>query len=422
MRTVTLSTKQQRRVDLLTRLDGGSLDVTMVASLLGVSPRHVRRLRARFAEVGMASVVHGNIGRPPANRTDPLLGERILHLAGPEGKYHDLNVCHLHDLLDSEEGVSIPRSTLDQLLRQHGLRQPTRAPAKVYRRRLRRSGEGMLLQMDGSSFAWLGEDKPRLALLGAVDDATGKIVALLFRPTEDQAGYLALLRAIALDYGLPAAIYHDRHTILRSPKEPTLEDELAGRRPMSQVQRLLSELGVESIPAHSPQAKGRVERLWGTRQDRLVKELRLGGITTIAAANAFLPGFIARFNARFAKPPRDPQSAWVALPAGSDLAYHFAAREQRTVRADHCLQWQGDTLQLLPKAGEPSLARKKVHVHTVPEGVIYLYDGKRPLAFRRVAQSGPATEAVALPPAPLAKAPDPRARDRQRAWLFAGTR
>ncbi|MHB1007395.1 MAG: ISNCY family transposase [Chloroflexota bacterium] len=412
-----MDTKQQRRVDILTRLDTGTLDAATAADLLGVSPRHVRRLRERLCREGMPSVVHANRERSPANRTDPVIIAHILELAGPEGKYHDLNACHLHDLLGAVEGIAIGRSTLDRLLRQQGLRTPSRPPAKVYRRRLRRAAEGVLLQMDASPFAWLEGNGPRLSLLGAIDDATGKIVAFLFRPTEDQAGYLALLRAIALDYGLPGAIYHDRHTILRSPKEPTLADELAGRTPQSQVQRLLSELGIESIPAHSPQAKGRVERLWGTLQDRLVKELRLAGITSLDGANAFLPGFIERYNARFAKAPRDPQSAWVPLPAGTDLGYYFAAREERTVRADHCLQWQGQTLQLTVKAGEPSLAKRKVNVHTVPEGMVYLYDGKRRLDYERVEGDKPTAPVLVLP-RPKAKEADPRAKARQRAWLF----
>lgn len=317
--------------------------------------------------------------------------------------------------------MSLGRSTLDRLLRQHGLRKPTRAPAKIYRRRLRFSAEGRLLQMDASPFAWLEERGPKMALLGAVDNATGKIVVLLFRPTEDQAGYITLLRLIAVTYGLPAAVYHDRHTILRSPKEPTLADELAGKVPMSQVQRLLAELGIASIPAHSPQAKGRVERLWGTLQDRLVKEMRLAGITSLEVANAFLPHFSERYNARFAKPPRDAQSDWVPLPEGLDLVYHFAAREERTVRAGHCVQWQGQMLQLVLKTGEPSLERKKVNVHVVPEGVVYLYDGKCRLDYGRLEAPLSATAVMAPPALRAPKTPDPRAKAKQRAWLFAGT-
>jgi hypothetical protein len=279
----------------------------------------------------------------------------------------------------------------------------------------------MMLQMDGSPFAWLQERGPKASLLGAVDDATGKIVSLLLRPSEDQAGYIILLRCIALTYGLPMAIYHDRHTILRSPKQPTLEDELAGQRPMSQIQRLLAELGIESIPAHSPQAKGRVERLWGTLQDRLVKELRLATITTLEEANAFLPGFIECYNARFAKAPQDPQSAWTPLPAGFDLDYHFAAREGRKVRADHCIQWQGEVWQLQVKAGDPGLVGKGVTVHTVPEGRICVYHSRRRLDYCRVVESqrAPAKDAQASTVSPTVKMPNPKAAARRRAWLFA---
>jgi hypothetical protein len=211
----------------------------------------------------MAVVVHGNCGRPPANRTAAEVEARILALAGPEGKYHDLNVCHMQELLAHVEQIVIGRSTLDRLLRAAGLRQPA-APAPVVhrRRRVRRAAEGMLLQIDGSPFDWLEGRGPQASLIGAIDDATGQVLFLLFRPTEDQVGYILLLCSIAHAYGLPMSIYHDRHTILRSPKQPTLDDELAGRPAMSQVQRMMAELGIESITAHSPQAKGRIERLW----------------------------------------------------------------------------------------------------------------------------------------------------------------
>jgi hypothetical protein len=228
-----------------------------------------------------------------------------------------------------------------------------------------------------------------------------------------------MFRTIAVEHGLPMAYYHDRHTILRSPKEPTLEDELAGRTPMSQVQRLLSELGVESIPAHSPQAKGRVERLWRTLQDRLVKELRLAGVTTMDEANAFLPGFIERHNARFALAPADPEPAWVPLPPDTDLAYYFAAREARVVRPDHTLAYERAIYQLRPAAGEPSLVGKSVRVHTTPEGELFLYDGKRRLRHKLVDPVAPAPAAPKPDkPAPPAKKTNPQGEAHRRAWLF----
>ena len=418
MRILVLNEKQQRRIDILIRLDGGSTDVTTAANLLGVSPRQVRRMRIKFQNEGMAAVVHGNHNRVPVNRITPSIIARILELAGPNGTYHDLNVCHLKDMLAQKEQIFIGRSTLDRLMRQHGLMQrETRLKKKAHRRRRpRREAEGMMLQMDGSPFDW-PQGYGKMTLLGAVDDATSKIIALVFRPTEDQAGYLHLLRAIAQTHGLPMAIYHDRHTILRSPKQPTLEEELAGQQPMSQVQRLLAELGIESIPAYSPQAKGRVERLWKTLQDRLVKEMHLADISTLEAANAFLPGFIERYNARFAKPAKDPQSAWVALPDGFDYSYYFASRETRKVRADHCIQYQGQLLQLQVGPQDPGLSGKNVNVHVTPEGMINVYHGKRRVEHRQVVEQQQALiEPVrrALPPKPK----DHRASARQRAWLF----
>jgi transposase len=420
MRTVTLNPKQQRHVEILTRLEAGALETSCAAELLGVSPRQVRRPRARFRQEGFAAVLHGNSGRGPANRTDPALLERILALAGREGRYRDLNVCHLQDLLGQEEKIAIGRSTLDRLLKGAGLRRNGEAPARVHRkRRLRRPAEGMLPRVDGSPFDWLEGRGPKAALMGAIDDATGKVVFLLFRPTEDQVGYLLLPRTVATSHGLPMSIYHDRHTIPRSPKQPTLEEELAGKTSMSQVQRVMAELGIESIPAGSPQAKGRIERLWGTLQDRLTKELRLAGVNSLKEANAFLPGFTCRYNARFAKAPGDPRAAWVPLPAHTDLNYYFAARQTRKVRPDHCISFSGRLLQLLPGPRDPSLVDESVTVHVVPEGDIRIYHGKHPIAYH------PVSAPEAVPPRPVRLPPCqpkpavPKAAARRRGWLFA---
>lgn len=419
---MTLNPKQQRAVDILTRLEAQAVSAIHAAELLGVSPRQLRRLRARFRGEGFGAVAHGNLGRSPANRTDPALAKRIFALAGPDGRYHDLNVCHLQERLWEEERIKVGRSTLDRLLKGVGLRKKERPSRPVHRRkRLRRPAEGMLLQIDGSPFDWLEGRGPKATLVGAIDDATGRVVFLTFRPTEDQVGYLLLLRTVAMSYGIPMSLYHDRHTILRSPKEPTIEEELAGGSPMSQVQRVMAQLGIESIPAHSPQAKGRIERLWGTLQDRLTKELRLAGITTMEEANLFLPGFIAHYNARFAKAPEDPNSAWVTLPAELDTSYYFAVQETRKVRPDHCISFSGRILQLLPDPKGPSLVDESVTVHTVPEGDIYLYHGKRPIPYRhapipKAAPPKPSRQA-ARPPKPS----DPKASSRRRAWLFAGT-
>jgi len=421
MRTLTLSNKHLRKAEILTQLISGKLSSPEAAQLLGLTTRQVRRLRHRFITEGVESVVHGNTGRAPQNRTDPILIERLRSVAGRGGIYHDFNVSHLCEVLERDQDIHLARSTLARLLLKHGLRHLTTTGQQQKRtRRERRSQEGAMLQIDGSPHDWLEGRAPRLALVAAVDDATSKIIYSSFRPSEDQAGYLVMLRTIVQAYGLPQAIYHDRHTILRSPKEPTLEEELMGKPPQSQVQRVISELGISSIAALSAQGKGRVERLWRTLQDRLTKEMRLAAITSLEEANNFLPGFISGYNARFALEARDVERAWRALPTDFDFDYYLATRTERVVKRDHTLQWQGQCLQLMLEKSSPSLANQRISVHVTPEGTITLYAGERRLSYR-VIETQEKRSRIA---APLAQtiAVDPRARSaadaRRRGWLF----
>lgn len=342
-------------------------------------------------------------------------------LAGRDGIYHDFKVSHLSEVLGRDQALELARSTLSRLLSKHGIRPRATSRAELKRtRRQRRSQEGAMLQIDGSPHDWLEGRAPRMALLGAVDDATSKIIYARFRPTEDQTGYLLMLRLIAQERGLPQAIHHDRHTILRSPKEPTLAEELAGKLPQSQVQRVMNELGISSIAALSAQGKGRVERLWRTLQDRLIKEMRLSQVKTIAEANDFLPAFISAYNVRFAHPAGDDQQAWRSLPADFDFDYHFATRTERVVKRDHTLQWKGECLQIVPEKTIPRLANQRISVHQTPEGAINLYAGQYRLSYRVLETK----EKGARGSAPLAQVAvtDPQAKAaadaRRRGWLF----
>lgn len=412
-----MNKEQQRRAGILARLSSGGLGKEDAGRLLGVTRRQVNRLLNDYEMEGLASVIHGNIGRSPKGKTSPLLAEKIISLAGEGGKYHGFNTCHLCDLLVEYEEILIGRSTLDRMLREKGIIKPERRQRQV--RRTRRSPsprEGMLVQIDGSPHGWLCGRGPKITLIGAIDDATGKIISAVFRATEDQEGYLILIRSIALEYGLPESFYHDRHTILRSPKEATIEDELAGKEPMSQLQRVMSELGINSIPAYSPQAKGRIERLWKTLQDRLIREMTLAGISTIDEANAFLPRFIERFNERFGREPKEAETEWVEFGADMDIDYYFSICESRVVRQDHTIAWQGKAYQILPDEACIVTAGKRVEVRVTPEGRTNIYSGKHRLAYREVEPSRPATKQLSLPKQP--KPLDPKAAARRRAWLF----
>ena len=417
---ITLSKKQQRRAEVLNRVSSGKITRDEAEALLGMSRRQLSRVFNDYRVEGLPSLVHGNAGKVPANKTRPESVAAIVDLAGEEGKYHGFNICHMHDLLADNEAITLGRSTLDRLLRDNNIISRASRKKQVRRkRRERSSAEGMMLQIDGSDHDWLEGRGPKMSLVGAVDDATGKMVYGVYRPTEDQAGYLMMMRGIATTRGLPDSVYHDRHTILRSPKEPTIDDELAGIEPQSQFQRVLGELGITSIPAHSPQAKGRVERLWGTLQDRLVKEMRLEGINSLEQANAFLPGFILRYNKRFAKEPRDPQSVWVKLRSRTDLAYYFSTKESRVVRADHTVSWLGKTLEILPDSRNTCLARKTISVHITPEAELFLYDDKKRLQYRVIQpESRPKEVQPVKVAAQKTHLPDPAALARRRAWLY----
>jgi len=216
--------------------------------------------------------------------------------------------------------------------------------------------------------------------VGAIDDATSDPVAAVFRAQEDAAGYLELLREVVVTRGIPAAVYRDRHMIFEVSKRvrSTLEEDFAQQRFPTQVGRLLAELGIESIPAYSPQAKGRVQRSWRTQQDRLAAELRLAGVTTIEEANAFLPGYLARYRARFSVAPRSDQSAYVPIDPGTDLDRLFCFKYQRKVASDNTIQFDGQVLQIPPGLDRLSYARCVVEVQEWLDGSLAIcYQGRQ---------------------------------------------
>jgi hypothetical protein len=241
--------------------------------------------------------------------------------------------------------------------------------------------EGLLLQTDGSRHDWLGDRGPWLTLVGYIDDATGRVTAATFREQEDSAGYLEALLATIRRYGVPGAVYHDRHTIFEPPlSEPlTLEEQLVDTRVPTQLGRTFAELGITSVRARSPQAKGRVERLWGTLQDRLVAELRLAGIDDRDGANAFLPGYLVRHNRRFSVPAADPAPAWRRVPRGTRLERVCCFKYRRTVARDGTVRAGATILQLPAKPNGRSRAGQKVELHVRLDGRMVVWDGEREL-------------------------------------------
>lgn len=392
------------RALVLTRVIAGKVSVADAALLLGLSERTIRRLRARLEAAGPAALVHGNSGRRPANALDPALAARIVTLA--KTTYAGINDSHLAELLAEREGISVSRASVQRVLRAAGIKSPRKHTRKRYRsRRERRPAKGMLVQLDGSRDRWFGDGLPYAVLQAVIDDATSDVVAAVFREQEDAAGYFELLRTVISTKGVPLAAYSDKHSIFQVPpsERETVEEELAGERGPTQFARALAELGVELILAHSAPAKGRIERLWNTFQDRLKAELRLEGITTIAAANAFLIRYLPRHNARFAVSPADPAPAWRPLPAGKTVESVCCFKYSRLVAQDNTVRLDGAVLQLPPRGAHWSWARQRVEVRQHLDGSWSVHaPGGRELARSAVPTTTPKIRAKAYVRAPIA--------------------
>jgi transposase len=377
---ITMSKEELRRSWVISRLMAGELGVAEAARALGLTERSVRRLRARMERDGPAGLVHGNRGRTPSNRRSEATRAEIVGLS--ETTYAHVNDSHLAELLAEREGITISRSSLRRLLRAAGRPAPRRRrPPRHRSRRDRRPREGMLLQTDGSRHDWLGDRGPRLTLVGLIDDATGRVTAATFREQEDSAGYLEVLAATLRRYGVPGAIYHDRATIFEPPlRSPlTLEEQLIDTRVPTQLGRAFAELGIGAISAHSPQAKGRVERLWGTLQDRLVSELRLAGVDDRDGANAYLPRYLARHNRRFTVPATDPAPAWRRMPGGTPIERVCCFKYRRTVARDGTVRAGPMILQVPARPNGRSRAGQRVELHLRLDGRLVVWDGQREL-------------------------------------------
>ena len=375
--TITLDAKAQHRLYILNHVLTGGLTAEEAARVLDLSVRQVRRLLRRYRDDGSAGLVHGNRERTPAHRIPDAIRDRVVELATTT--YAGVNHSHLAELLAEREDLAVAERTLRRILAEADVRPVrTRRPARHRSRRERMPREGQLLQVDGSRHRWFGPELPFATLVAGIDDATGRVPGGTFRAQEDAVGYFTTLAQTADRHGLPGAVYSDRHGIfIKDPnRPPTLTEQLTGKRSLTQVGRALDEATIAWIGAHSAQAKGRVERMWGTFQDRLVTELRLAGITNIEDANAFLPGFLERHDARFAVPAADPEPAWRSWPAGLGSAAVFCFHYPRRVSRDSTVSWPGGDLALPRRADGRSWAGRSVILQERLDGSLWAsHDG-----------------------------------------------
>ena len=406
---VTLTMKEQHKLKMVIDYEAGKVQAQRAAELLGISKRQFRRLVAGYRERGIAALAHGNRGRSPANRTSEAVRQEILRLA--KESYRDYNDCHFtEELAEQAEPIVVSRSTLRRIRRAAGQGSPRKRQAPAYRsRRERYPQAGMMLQTDGSRHDWLEGRGPWLTLVAMIDDANNEVPWAVFREEEDAVGYFLVLEQVCRIKGIPQSIYADQHTIFQSPSQPSLEQELYGELPRSQFGRLVDELGIQLIAARSPQAKGRIERLWGTLQDRLVKELRKAGANDLESANRILAAYLPKFNARFPIEAAQPGSAYLPWPAERDPAHYFCFKYTRTVTNDNTIPFNSYRLQIPPGPHRTSYAKARVELHHYMDGSLAVFYHRQHLVTFQPATSAPPRVGLFLPATPATPPAKPQA-------------
>ena len=340
-----MSQQEQFRVEILKLRRAGRMSQAEAAQRLRLTTRQVRRLEAKLARHGAKGLRSSRRGCPSHRRLAAATADHVIALVRTH--YRDFGPTLAAEYLAERHDVVVSKETLRQLMIRAKLWRPQRgARAAVHAARERRARFGELIQIDGSQHAWFEDRGPPCCLLVFIDDATSHLTHLHFVPQECTLGYMQALHGHIRAHGLPMALYSDRHGIFR------VNNGDARDAAVSQFGRALATLGIESICANSPQAKGRVERANGVLQDRLLKALRIAGISTIDEANAWLPSFMARHNARFAVAPVDPQDAHAPFDPAADpqLRRVLAKHYPRKLSTNLGCQFHSTLLQIEPPA------------------------------------------------------------------------
>lgn len=405
---LTMSQDEVERLHVIQRTINIRGAQATAARQLGLSVRQVKRLVQRYRRHGAAGVVSRRRGQRPPNALAPALREAALTVV--RERYPDFAPTLAHEKLTEQHGYTFSVETLRQWLIGAGLWQPHRRRAsRVQPRRPRRPCVGELLQIDGSPHDWFEGRAPVCTLLVFIDDATSRLMALRFVPAETTQAYMDTLQGYLAQYGRPLAIYSDQHSIFR-----VNHADRDGER--TQFTRALETLDIAPIHAHTPQAKGRVERAHQTLQDRLVKELRLHGLSTLAAANAWLPTFVADYNRRFAVAPASPVDVHRPVRhAPQDLARIFSLHHARTISKTLCVQFQNRTYQLQGQGRGYRLRGTPITVCEAFDGSIELVYAGRALPYRLLTEGPPpipveTEKTLALRLATIQQAPRRRSR------------
>jgi len=379
METILMSRKERKRLEAFGRVKAGDLTLMAASGLLGLGYRQTKRAWARYQSLGDAGLVHGLRGRVSNRQSQDPLRQRALELYRQQ--YADYGPTLAAECLAKEDRLAVSVSTLRRWLVQAGLWERRRKRPPHRSRRPRRERLGELVQMDGSHHDWFEGRRGWAVLMVMIDDATGTVTAWFYE-NESWASAADLFQQYARQHGLPNGLYVDQHGIYRPDHEPTGQELLDHCPAETQFGRAMRQLEVELILARSPQAKGRVERMNGTLQDRLVKALRRANIGDLAAANRFLADvFLPEFNARFKVTAAQPEDVHRPLANPADLARIVSIQESRVVAKDWTVRWQNKVLQLPREAAEFIQSGRRVTVCEPLEGPLRVFAGERELQW-----------------------------------------
>ena len=374
---VIMSVKELRRVHVLRQTREQKLTQVQAGTVLGLTTRHIRRLIERVEQASDQGLAHRGRGKPSNRRIPDKVKTTVLTLY--EKQYADFGPTLAAEQLAERHGITRSDETLRRWLRECGVDHFTRRKRPHRAWRERRAHVGALIQLDGSHHDWLEGRGPRGVLMAYIDDASSRVLARFYEYEGTIPAMDSFTRYVTR-YGIPLAVYADRHTTYQSPAKPTVEEQLAGREPTSQFGRALGELGVELIPAHSPQAKGRVERLFKTFQDRLIKEMRLAGVSTLDEANRFLEDYLPIYNQRFSVQPAQAADLHRPRPAHRELDRILCLKTTRCLRKDFTIAHQGGLYQI-----HNTVRALHVLVEERIDGTMRITHQGRPLGFHAIA-------------------------------------
>jgi len=350
---IKMSKREIERLRIIHRVMDKRLTQVEAAEMMGITDRQVRRIVAKIRKWGDQAIVHGNRGRPSPFKIPKEEEERIISIVAE--KYYDYGPTFAAEKLLECEGIKISKEKLRQFMIVHNLWQPNKKKkGRIHKWRERKHHYGEMVQMDGSDHDWLEGRGPKIVLVGYVDDATNHVFGRFYEFEGTFSAMDSLKRYIS-KYGIPFSLYLDRHSAYKTTRQPNLEEELKGEFAKTQFARALDELGIRLIHALSPQAKGRIERIFRTFQDRLVKEMRLAKVSTLEEANAFLDAYLPKYNARFAKPPLKKGNFHRPVPTNLNWDEIFCIKEYRTITNGYTLRWRNHIFLIK----NPSITMKK---------------------------------------------------------------